>query len=116
MEKKQMTNYHRNIWGFDKFDYHDYWSILGARKKVLIVSGWIEDLDCGWMESPRSAAATIWSFRRPKVRTSAPEIMVFFPKSQVFMAFGPTMLLQEIALLSNVITQTLPQTPFISDK
>ena len=40
------------------------------------------------MESPRSAAATIWSFRRPKVRTSAPEIMVFFPKSQVFMAFG----------------------------
>ena len=83
-----MTNYHRNIWGFDKFDYHDYWSTLSARKKVLIVSGWIEDLDCGWMESPRSAAATIWSFRRPKVRTSAPEIMVFFPKSQLFMAFA----------------------------
>ena len=88
MKKKQMTNYYRNIWGFDKFNYHDNWSTLSAGKKVLIVSGWIEDLDCGWMESPRSAAATIWSFRRPKVRTSAPEIMVFFPKSQVFMAFG----------------------------
>ena len=82
-----MTNYYRNIWGFDKFNYHDNWSTLSAGKKVLIVSGWIEDLDCGWMESPRSAAATIWSFRRPKVRTSAPEIMVFFPKSQVI-AFG----------------------------
>ena len=94
--KEQMTAHEKEAndqllpqqWGFDKFNYHDNWSTLSAGKKVLIVSGWIEDLDCGWMESPRSAAATIWSFRRPKVRTSAPEIMVFFPKSQVFMAFG----------------------------